>query len=508
MKMQIGTMYRKTKENEKIEVAFLYQAGTVWPSWESVYEACVEDERLSVRLILISDTTVEVSHSVGAEDYLIRKHIEFEKLDTVDFDTYRPHVVFVQFPHDAAFHTPEMLSLQFVRRGIRVVYIPYGMEISDNEIARKDHFNNRVVENAWRVYTSCDGLHQEYKKYCRNRQAVRVCGSPRFDSIVHRDRFLLDEGLKKRIGNRKVVLWKMHFPKKVKEAGSICMLTPSLQEYMDFAEKLSSYNDLFFIVLPHPKMVGKMVASDIQGDGELVNYSRRLIATVKDKDNTYVDTDTDYRNSLFNADAIIIDRSAIMVEAAMSDVPVLFMRNAEYEEPFTVPVRELINTCEMGETCADMCGFLDRLMNGKPYTRDKRELVISELFPFMDGNCGKRIAEDIIQSIKEESTKREELKVVLYGTGEIASYYMREQHWDNPEGFQIVGIVDSDACKHGSVFYGYKVASPEIVIDLDFDYIIVMTDTHFYDIQKKLVYDLFIDDHKVLRLDEFVLLLD
>ena len=501
----IATMpgYRPINKAKKIDIAFLFQAGTVWPSWESVYRVCINDERFNVRLILITDITVEASHNIGAETFLVENGISYEKAEDIDLNEYIPHIAVVQFPYDAAFHTPEMLSLQLKNRGSRVVYIPYGIEISDTMVAKKDHFYSRVVENAWRIYTSSEGINEEYQKYCRNRNAVRVTGSPKFDSIHDRKKFALNSEYVSEVSGRKIVVWKIHFPKKNNADGRTVMITPDIREYLKFAEIMDYYEDLFFILMPHPKILGKMTESDCQGDESMIRDMRLLLDTVDAKDNAVIDTSRDYRNSLYNADAIVMDRSAVMVEAAMLDVPVLIMQNSDYEEPMIKPVQEVVDSCMKGSTCDDIAGFLDAFCSDDRSKLKDRKRVIDRWFPFLDGKCGERIARDMFESIYGEDVERLP-RVVLYGTGEVASYYMKEQGWSNPKGFEIVLICDSNESKQGTDYYGYGVCSPSAIRETEFDYIVVMTEPHFYEIQKSLVYDLYIDDRKVLRLDEFI----
>ncbi len=500
--------YRRILPGEKIETAFLFQAGTVWPSWESVYQACQCKECFDVRLILVSETTVEVSHSIGAEEYLKQMGLPYERCEDIDFEQYHPHIAFIQFPYDAAFHTPDMLSLQFVRRGTRIVYIPYGIEIADTEMARNDHFNSRVVENAWKIYISSDGILNEYKKYCRNRNAVKVTGSPKFDCIVCKKDYPISSEINKLAAGKKIVIWKIHFPKKNKIDGKIRMITPELREYLDFADQLEKFSDFFFVVLPHPKMVGRMVTSDLQGDDMLIRDARRLIEKIEGKQNAYIDNSVDYRHSLYHADAIIIDRSATMVEAVMLGVPVLLMQNASYTEPLTIPVQRVMDVCEHGTTCEDICAFLENLRRGIIRNTDGVNRVVSKWFPFLDGKCGERIVKDIWESIDRKNKRNRLLQVVLYGTGEVASYYMEKQHWTDPKHFCVLAVADSDKNKQGGQFYGYRVISPEEIRFLEFDVIVVMTEPYFYEIQKNLVYDLYLDDRKILRLDEFITALE
>lgn len=493
--------YRPLFPGEKIEALFMFQAGTVWASWDSVYKSCKDDDRFDVRLVFITEMTVETSHMAGAEGFLKEKGIEYELYENIDFTTYCPHVVFIQFPYDAAFHTPDTLSLQFRKRGSRVVYIPYGIEISDTQISIKDHFYSFVVENAWRVYTSSEGLKAEYDKYCHNRKAIRVTGSPKFDVIKNKEELPISKVIVKKANNRKIVVWKMHFPKKICENGKIYQITPYIKEYIDFAKKIDDYEDLFFVVMAHPKMLRGVVASDTQGDDMLMQQVRELLTIVADKENVYIDSADDYRNTLYHADAIIMDRSAVMIEAAMLNVPVLFMKNKDYSEKMTIPVDAVVQSFEQGNLCMDMERFISGIRSNIDKNSQVRNVAVKNNFPFMDGKCGDRIKEDIIIGINEPVAVP---KVVLYGIGEICKYYMKEQKWGLNDEFNVIAVADSDENKWGGEFYGKKIIAPKDLKGLDYDAIVIMTEPHFFEIKKSLVYDLLLDERQIWRIDDFV----
>ena len=502
--MMVVESYRPLLNNEKIEIAFLFQAGTVWPSWESVYKACLDDGRMKVSLILVTGTTVENSHNVDAEKFLQEGGYLYVKEEDIDFKNYIPHIAFIQFPYDAAFHKPDMLSLNFRLRGTRVVYIPYGIEISDTLTARKDHFNSRVVENAWRIYTSGSGIKEEYKKYCRNRGAVRVTGSPKFDSIYSRTGYPTDPEYIKRAKGRRIVVWKLHFPKKNIMDGKICMITPEIEEYLVFAEKIREYADFFFIVMPHPKILGRMTASDSQGDDSMIKRMHLLLDSVRNYENAVVDTSMDYRNSLYNADAIIMDRSAVMIEAAILDKPLLILKNNSYDEPMVRPVSDVIAGCVQGYGCRDMVNFLDALRRGDDFNKEKRENAVKKWFPYLDGKCGERIRDDLVESIHTENNANRRVSIVIYGTGEVSSYYMDKESWGNSDLFNIVAVSDSSDAKWEKEFYGYKVVPPDRIREFKYDYIVIMTEPHFYEIQSFLINDMYLNDRSIVRLDEFV----
>ena len=95
-------------------------------------------------------------------------------------------------------------------------------------------------------------------------------------------------------------------------------------------------------------------------------------------------------------------------------------------------------------------------------------------------------------------------RVILYGTGEVCSYYLSEQRWREGKQFTISAIADSDPKKWGADFWGYRVCKLDEILLMEFDAIVIMTEPHYFEIKKKLVYDLYLDERRIWRLDEFV----
>ncbi|MDE5757035.1 MAG: hypothetical protein K2H85_00330, partial [Allobaculum sp.] len=89
-------------------------------------------------------------------------------------------------------------------------------------------------------------------------------------------------------------------------------------------------------------------------------------------------------------------------------------------------------------------------------------------------------------------------------TGEICKYYMADQGWAKTSSMDIIGIADSDRKKWGTDFYGFPIISPQVIKENAYDAIVIMTEPHYFEIKKSLVYDLFLDERRIWRLDEFV----
>lgn len=486
--------YTKYISGEKIRIAFLFQVPSHWPSVESVYDACSVDPRIDERVFWIEESSVEKAQMKGAKEFLKERKIEWLPYNEKKIKDFNPHTAICQLPYDLSYRKPDAWSLHLKRMGIRVVYIPYGIEIADTLDARAAHFDTFVVRNAWRIYTISDCMKEEYQKYCANRHAVRAYGSPKFDAYYRKEITADDKVLYKAAG-RRIILWKMHFPKVIYENEKVRQVTPYLNEYEKLETVLNEYKDLFFVVMPHPMFYSQTIRLDLR------RQAKRLLEKLKTHENVYLDKSPDYRKNLYHADAIIIDRSALMVEAAIVNVPVLFMSNPDYEEPLTPSVKRIVKTYKHGKQVEDITKFLADVRNDELPLLEGKKKILEDEFPYEDGKAGERIKDDIVNSILSEKTKK--IKLILFGVGHVCKYYVEYLGLLHSPLYEIVAFSDNNATKWGTKIYGIPVVPPVELRNILYDYVVIATENGHMQIKRKLIYELHLDDETILRMDWF-----
>ena len=401
-KMNVDTLFALNRmpyvEGEPIRVVFVFQVASFWPSWDLFYQSITSDPRFDVKMLWLNETVRENSQMVTSKQFLDSLGIEYYEYNDFNLDEFAPHIVVLQTPYDNGHRTLPHRTRAFKSKGYRVVYFPYGIEITDTQYSRDAHFGQGVPQDAWRIYTFSERMAKDYRLYCINGNAARGIGSPRLDALINKQSFPLSDELKERIHNRKVVLWKVHFPKIVKENGKVYCATPDLTEYIKFSQEISKYKDLFFIFLPHPKFLDPDFASDLGKKASMI------VDNLKDLENVYIDKADDYRPSLVNADIIISDRSAVLIEAATVGVPVLFMYNEGFQEAFTEAVSPIVDSYKKGTTASDMLIFIDDFCAGKKDTNmEKRKKAYSCTMNRIDGHSCERIKDDMIKGIQRET---------------------------------------------------------------------------------------------------------
>ena len=483
--------------SEKIRIVFLFQAPSFWASWESFYYACLNDERFNVKLVLYNKLTFSQAQMQGAEEFLKALQLEYILFDDFDMEIYKAHVVVIQSPYDLTHRIDDALSWRFRKLGCRVVYIPYGIEITDD--GNKDriaHFHSFVVLNAWRIFVISERMEKLYKEACPNRNAVKVSGHPKFDAYANRAVKKLSPDLENAIAGRKVVLWKMHFPKSDDKG---ILKTPDVSEYIKFAKNLSKYKDLFFIFMPHPLMLAKN--KELTDEQQVM--SDNIMSAVSLNDNAYIYLDADYRPALIRADAIIIDRSAIMIEAGITGKPIIYMHSKNNPETIAEAFSPLVESYYKGTNADDMEHFVQQFIQGIDDNKEFRKKMFREVIPYADGKCAKRIADSVITDIISESLPRK-LRIAAFGMGiTFDEYWMKAV--SKKSDIELVAIADNKSFLWGTQHNGVPVIEPVKLRDIDFDAVVIFSEKFYREIYRQLVFDINIDEDKILRLDKFLI---
>lgn len=485
----------------KVKIAFLFQVPSFWPSWESLYIALAKNPQFEVRLFWVNGNSGDKAQMINGDRFLQRMHIPYEEYTHERIMEFAPNWLVYQTPYDSGHRDREAWSIRYKMQGMKIVYIPYGIEISDTKESRYKHFSLPVVLNADRIFTMSKAMKQEYEKYCLNYEAVRAFGLPRFDSLAHE--YPLSQEILARAQNRQIVLWKVHFPKVFVENGIKKQATPNLQEYLKFAEWIRTQKDLFFIFMPHPKFTDETI------DTELRIMAIALMDTLKELSNVYIDNADDYRNSLVNAKAIIVDRSAIMVEAGYTGVPVLYMHNDVYEEPMTPPIEEVLSSYYQGTVADDMIKFCENIKEGIDIKGTERRKTFSDNVCDTNGNATQDIVNELTNYVGEKThviIPSKKSKIIICGMGELGDICLSTYNRINCAEFEVIACADKNQNLQGQVFYEIEVISYDKISEKNYDYIVIASDKYYKEIFEELTLKIEVDKNKIIGYDQFIIM--
>lgn len=487
----------------KLKILFVYQVASFWPSWDSLYRSCIEDKNIEVKLFRIDGSQGDRAQMEHSEDFLIKNGIPYEEFTYERVMSFNPDYMIYQTPYDKGHRPIETWTARYRKEGIRICYIPYGIEISDTEESRYKHFSLSVVLNSFAVFVLSEEIKKEYEKFCINAKAVKALGLPRFDALTKH--YELSKDCKAKANGRKIILWKSHFPKIFVENEVRKQATPDLDEYIKFLDYIKGTPNLFFIFMPHPKFTDQTI------DSGLLPKAQYLLNTLRGLQNVYVDESDDYRNSLVNADAVIVDRSAVMVEAAVKNVPILYMSNMNYIEPMTTPIQNLLDSYYHGTTANEMIDFCECFKQGKDPQNLIRKKAFSKCVPYLDGKCAERIKEYMLEASKvaTENVMVLEInpnsKVIIFGAGAIGSFCVNRM-LEGAKQADIIAFADNNQDRWNEYYMGYPIISPDKILETPFDYLVVASDRYYREFYLQII-ELGVPTEKIINFDQFIVLM-
>ena len=386
----------------KIRIAIIFQVASFWPSIESVYEKLKNDERFELMFFLLDQKHMEPSQMNSAEDFLKINKISYELLTISKLKEFNPYIAIVQTPYDKWHRSDEFSSANLTKMGIRLAYIPYGIELGGSQESLKYQYNDEFFNNMWRIYTLSEVTQKYFCIYSKQTiDGVKAYGHPKFDGLVNK-RSTTNYNFKKMANGKKIVLVKIHFP----IVFNNYVVTPDLQSYIDLLDHIDEYKNIYFIFMLHPLLF----------DDNKNKMGKQLVEKVMNTKNIYVFKDEDYREPLFAADAFICDRSSLAIEIGTFNKPILFMENANHREILIQEFDELFAAYEKGTSYKDINAFLQNIDKKDNINNIDYKLQFQKCVHFYDGKAAERIVDDLYNSLicekKEESEKWKNIRLV------------------------------------------------------------------------------------------------
>ena len=393
----------KLKDNEKIRIHFLYIADSYWPSWNSLYKACVEDDNIEVKLIFLNTfgTSLYTSQFENAEKFLKENNIQYISYDEYFPEIEKPHILFYQTPYDTTYSVFRKVRPDFVtEQGIRVAYLSYGIEY-DRSITNKRvqdlHYNHLVHKLGWNIFVMHQDVKDGFYLYCKTGGAhVRVSGHPKFDNYMNR-KSVWPQEIKDKAKGRKTIAIQLHCYNDSDCTGKKRIHSVPFKEHVKILEMLKQYKDYFFIYTIHPAYRTRNVEKKFC---TLAEYTK-FIYDIQNAENMYL-YEGNHQDLIINADAFITENSSLMIEMGFFNKSVLYM----YDVPIALkPFSEkLADTFHHGHTWSDVLNFLENVVFKNDELLHLREMYREDIFPkaIYDGKIGFRIKEYICQELRGE----------------------------------------------------------------------------------------------------------
>ncbi len=375
----------------KIHALFLTQEPACWPSLETVFAAAQSDPDYNATLVYTPFFHENYTEQIDYSDtYTDEMNVPITKYNEYDLTADSPDVVFMIKPYGNVPSAYEIKQLENVIP--RVIYIPYGMEITKDLI--KFGFGFYAHYKAWRHCAYGDIVKEYGAEYgFRNGENIAVWGHPKADHYrdMGKNRESIPQDWKDFIGGRKTILWTPHHLIDLESDGTGTWLiwgTKILQLALENP-------DIAFILRPHPLMFGALVNNGVLTEEEL----ELMIDRIKNSGNILLDDSPSYHNAFNAADAIITDGTTFCIEFLYTKKPIMLTpRNMEgfylYEQ-----MMESYYIATGVESVAD---YINMIRNDEDPLYEKRIDLHDKTF-YIPENI--TVGENIINNIKKELTE-------------------------------------------------------------------------------------------------------
>jgi SAM-dependent methyltransferase len=379
--------------SNRVRILFVLQYAPIWSSLRSVFQSLKAIDGVEVKVIKSA-----FIHGAASDDNMAQLDMLCRN-ENIDADTnvdlvlreFQPHVAFLQNPYDLT-RVPALHSTQLATLGIKVAYVPYGIEMGGGLENNQYQFNADVQQLAWRIFVRSSRNKAMYAKYCDVGDShVVVTGHPKFDGQAIIDTYKINEQLKVKIAGRPVVLWTPHF--------SVGM-PASWSTYRIYSQVIMQQTvvrqDVFFIIRPHPLFFKEMLRQSFWSSDDEVAF-RELC---NQQANLWLDEAADYTEAFVASNAIMTDAGSFLLEYLPTKKPILYLH---HPEGFGLnDDADLVDHYYRANSPDDIPDYIDMVSKGLDPMKDERVNVTEEFLFGLDGATGQRIAKYLVDELKEE----------------------------------------------------------------------------------------------------------
>ena len=420
------------KTREEISFLFLTQEPACFPSVESLFHAAEKDQRYKASLVYTPFYHQNFSNQTNWLEEYQNMGLPVIPHDQYDMVQESPDLVLLIKPYK---NVPNGYQYEELVKVIpRVVYVPYGMEITMDLI--QFAFQYCLHYQAWRHVVYGPIVRQYAEKYgYRGGENVVAWGHPKADQFwdMEGKKDQIPDTWKKLIDGRKTILWTPHHLINPDQDGT--------GTWMIWGNKILDYaiqrKDLCFIIRPHPLLFGALEHD--------AGYSAKAVQKLRDRilaaSNIILDETPSYREAFYASDAIITDGTTFSVEYLYTKKPILLTpRNLRGFYFY----KEMMESYYIGDSFPKIQDFIEMVSRGEDPLKEKRLSLHDSVFTLPEkGTVAENILDNIAADLHRECDECDFVQDDLnqLETRKLNGEIMSVDYTDKKEMYPLVSIV-------------------------------------------------------------------
>ena len=389
------------RQQPKMHIVFLTQEFSLWPSFQSVWEAFQERDDVTCQLVVSYDyETTRIPWTDYNEMVTAYRNNGYPAIPWKEYDLMKdcPDMVFYMKPYERRRSNPLLLMIETVKEYVPyTVFISYCFDVQGGKNLYKFFYGMPAFYHMWRIIGYSKFYRDMMAKYgYRNAENVAMLGHPKYDTsyrVAHDDRYL-NPSWQAKIAGRPVVLWNSHFSIQPNEGvGTFYRWRFVLRDY------LLAHPDLVLLWRPHPIFWELIDQRKVASKEQLVAWIDAFAALP----NVILDKSGDYRHAFRTSDAMISDATTFLAEYRPSGKPILFTPKPDGE--FVINPA-YVNGLRSALIPQDMVAFLESVRLGTIQAESEGGSFFEEQVGECDGHVGERIAAYVIAEMHADVTQR------------------------------------------------------------------------------------------------------
>ncbi|MFB5747390.1 glycosyltransferase family 25 protein [Cedecea sp. S5-13] len=382
---------KKRIGNQKIKVDILFQWSPGWTNFETVIDALRNDDKFDCRIIVIPFTSEGSTDptNMAAREFLDECEVPYYGYENYNLYERKPDVVFLQNPYDV--NRPSIFSCaNLIRNGIKIAYIPYGLDMGASELNTNFQYNMACHNSASWIFVRSQRHKNEFALHCAaGKDHVHVVGHPKFDH--YHERYCSTE---KTVftNNLKTLLWAPQY---------IIENDPRWSTFDLYAHAIMDIIDqgkVNVIIRPHPLFIQWV---NHFGDKVKEQYAQ-LLAFTQNRSNVIWDFGADYKMAYSQSDALMADVGSFLLEYLPSRKPILLLTH-EKRLGINNSASFIYHDYDVAWSEKDLYTFVSNVISGNDVKQKERLAALSRELYFAPQGAGHAIIEIIKKSFSLES---------------------------------------------------------------------------------------------------------
>lgn len=373
------------KKDNRIVVIFLVNYVPCWSKMVNLYEELKANPLFKPIIVCVpyfyrvSEIRCNKNKKNETYDYFISRGYDVvNAIDLngkwIDLRSFNPYYVFCARPYNNCL--PKCYRSGSISKYALLCVILYGETISSSEA--KGVINRGYFKNVF-SYFSFDDTEKEIfieknKLGIQNNiQKCEALGKVGLEYIIIKK--------KEKDNSRRKVIWT---PRWSVKGGS------NFFEYKDIIFELANiYNDIDFIIRPHPLMFTNFISSGIMSQEEVNAFKNRCF----NSQNVTLDTEKEYIDTFWQSDLLISDFSSLLIEYLVTAKPIIYcLHSTKFE--YTDTGKKLLSSVYLVNNKEELVKEIEYWYNNIDLKKEGRNKLIKELE--IEG-CSKKIANKLIE---------------------------------------------------------------------------------------------------------------